>query len=250
MQNTLQDTRGTSPPDYAAEVGRLIASAQHPVPIASGIAAGAAAGYGMYRMQNPTRTTNRRFLMPIVTGAVGGILTHGVVSWIHYTMSGAAMTNENRTGMTDSGLAITQRAAELNAQHGAGTGLRAAAMGMPNDVIISAVAGLGGAIGSGYGIYRWRNPPGQKKQKWVLALVGGIVGGHIAGGLTFALLAARRTANIAAMLGDEAGPLPIADGPLSFSSVAASLTSAGILVGVVGGAKYLYDSYKPRRRRR
>lgn len=203
----------------------------------------------MYRLQNPAHTKNRRLLMPIMSGAVGAVLTHGALSWIRYTTSDDAMT----TRIGDSGTVITQRVAELSGQRRAAEGIRSVAMGSANDLIATVVAGGIGAVGSGYGIYRWRNPKGQRKKKWVLALVGGIVGGHIVGGLTFAFLASRRAAAFASMLGDDSGPhLPatLDDGPLSFSSVSAALTSTGVLVGVLGGAKYLYDSYKPRRRKR
>ncbi len=248
----MQDTGGASPPDYAAEVGRLIASARHPVPIGGGIVAGTVAGYGMYRMQNPPGTTNKRFLMPVLSGVVGGILTHGVLSWMRYKTGEDDMTR-GATTVGDSGLILTERETALAAQRAASMGIRSAALGAPTDLVVATVVGGVGGAAAGYGIYKWRNPKGQRKKKWVLAAVGGVVGWNIVGGLTFAMLAARRTSMVVSALGDRSmGQLPAAlgDGPLSFSTASAALTSAGILVGVVGGAKYLYDSYRPKKRRR
>lgn len=242
----MQDMRG-APPDYAAEVGRLIASARHPVPIGGGLIAGTAAGYGMYRMQNPPGTKNKRFLMPVVSGAVGSILTHGALSWIHYKMGDDDVAGA-RTAMNDGGLVLTERATALSAQRAASMRMRSAALGASSDLVVATAVGGVGGVAAGYGIYRWRNPKGQHKKRWVLAVVGGFVGCNIVGGLTFAMLAARRTSMFASALGDRSvGQLPavLGDGPLSFSTAAAALTSTGILVGVVGGAKYLYDSYGP-----
>lgn len=252
MQQMMQDTRGTSPPDYAAEVGRLIASARHPVPIGGGLIAGTAAGYGMYRMQNRPGTKDKRFLMPIASGVVGSVLTHGILSWVRYKTGEDGMTGMATT-VGDSGLILTERETALAAQRAARMGIRSAALGAPTDLVVATVVGGAGGVAAGYGIYKWRNPKGQHKKKWLLAALGGFVGWNIVGGLTFAILAARRTPMVASALGDHStGQLPavLGDGPLSFSTASAALTSAGILVGVAGGAKYLYDSYRPKKRRR
>lgn len=53
---------------------------------------------------------------------------------------------------------------------------------------VSAAAWVGAAGASLYGLYKWRNPPGSKKQRWVLPVIGAIVAGNIATGVTYTLM--------------------------------------------------------------
>lgn len=213
-----------APRDYAADVGRMIESARSPIAIASGILGGAGAAYGITRLrrQKP-RPILARYLVPALGGLFAGTITHGAASWFLYQRSQNPIadtpgTSQSPTSATDRETALMTRALYHPLSIGAGIGTTAA---------------------SGYGLWKWRNPPGQKKTRWGIPVFGALIAGGMAQSLAASVV--RHTQS-----GEEAqqssGPTQLA-GVTDFSSVGSTIMTAAVVVGVFGGAKYLVDTW-------
>jgi len=218
---TLSDD---APRDYAADVGRMIESARSPVAIASGILGGAGAAYGITRLrrQRP-RSALARYLVPALGGLFAGTITHGAASWFLYQRS-------------QNPIADTSGAAQPpNPATDRETALMTRALYHP----LSIGVGIGTTAASGYGLWKWRNPPGQKKTRWGIPVFGALITGGMAQSLTASIV---RQAQNDGEMQQSSGPTQLA-GITDFSSVGSTIMTAAVIVGVFGGAKYLIDTW-------
>lgn len=230
---TLQGTTESRPPaDYAKEVGDLVRAARTPTAIGSGLAIGASAGYGVHRMRRATGHDG--IVLPIASGILAATLGHGLISWAIYKRRSSALSDQGT---------------DLIARTQAGQQQAAAASRELLDTVAGHVrasyhplamgVGLGVSVAGTYGLYRWRNPPGSQKQRWVLPLLGGMVGGSAAHGITASIIARQQRASL-----DASGLSDVLD----FSSVTSTIMTAATIVCLYGGGKYLYDTTWRRRR--
>jgi hypothetical protein len=241
---TLRDTTESRPPaDYAKEVGDLVRAARTPTAIGGGLAIGAGAGYGVHRMRRATGHDG--MVLPIASGILAATIGHGLISWAQYKRRSSALADQG-TDLIAATQAEQQRAAAASRELlDTVTGhVRASyhplAMGV----------GLGVSVAGTYGLYKWRNPPGSQKQRWVLPLLGGLVGGSAAHGVTASIIARHQRASPGTPTGmsgvsDHAGGL---SDVLDFSSVTSTIVTAATIVCLYGGGKYLYDTSWRRRR--
>lgn len=212
----LDDGNAGAPRDYAADVDRMIGAARHPASIAAGLAGGIGAAYGIVRLQGSV-TPLRRYGVPVLGGIVAGALTHGAASWLVFRSQQEAIADSAPSAMEEEALAVTH------------------AVNHP----LSLGIGIGTTIATGYGLWRWRNPPGARKARWAIPLFGSIIAGGMARMLTASIL--RRSSETG---GDHLS------GVIDVSNVGSTIVTAVTLVCMYGGAKYLYDTVRPRHARR
>lgn len=197
---------GTS---YADEVSALTASARNPISVAVGLGAGAAGWYYSQRlpMLRKAKTSSQTTMAALATvaptaiGITSAVIGHAAASWTLYSTAPRPALNDYMA----------------NTRHPISVGV--------------AVGTFGASL---YGLYKWRNPPGSKKQRWVLPLVGAIVASNIAGGTAAALVPKRDNT---------------LDGLLEFGSLTQAVVSAAAIVGVYGGIRYAYALHGKKSRR-
>jgi uncharacterized protein (DUF2062 family) len=229
----------TSPKDYAAEVGRLVKSAQSPGAIAGGLALGTASGFAIYRLRNAKGTTKPTYALSVIGGVFTAVVSHALISWAKYK-SGATLADNSAI---DQYSAAQKRMQEMAVEYDNEMMVRAKASMHP----VAIGVGIGTAAASIYGLYKWRNPKGSPKQRWVLPVIGGLLIGGAAQGLAGAVIAGSQPVlqkDSAKSLADT----PIAD-LFDFSSVTNGIVTAASIVCLYGGGRYLYDSWSHRSRR-
>lgn len=242
----ISDAAGSSSPaDYAHEVGQLVKAARSPLAITGGLALGAGAGYGVYRLR---KGASQSLVLPATAGIFSAIISHAFISWMSYRKRGGALSDQGAELMSTGARAIDSRATSLTEmdkrakEFASAFAERQKAMMHP----ISIGAGLGALVAGTYGLYKWRNPKGATKQRWVLPVIGGLLIGGAAQGLAAAIMSSSATpATLQTNMQDSAAVGDLFD----FSSITSSVVTAASLVCLYGGGKYLYDSwYRPRRK--
>ncbi len=206
----VQGIGDSAPTDYAAEVERMIASARSPVAIASGIAGGMGAAYGIVKLRRrKPRTALGRYIVPGLGGLFAGSITHAGASWLLYRHAPNPIADTPAPGgATERETVAMTRALYHPLAVGAGIGTTAAA---------------------GYGLWKWRNPPGQKKTRWGIPLFGALIAGGMAQSLTGSIIRSTDNSQLS--------------GITDFSSVGSTALTAVTIVCLYGGGKYLVDSW-------
>ena len=242
----ISDAAGSSSPaDYAHEVGQLVKAARSPLAIAGGLAIGTGAGYGVYRLR---KGASQSLVLPASAGIFSAIISHAFISWMSYRKSGGALSDQGAELMSTGAKALDSRATSLTEmdkrakEFASAFAQRQKAMMHP----VSIGAGVGAMVAGTYGLYKWRNPKGATKQRWVLPVIGGLLIGGTAQGLAAAIMSSTATpATLQNNMQDGAAVGDLFD----FSSITSSVVTAASLVCLYGGGKYLYDSwYRPRRK--
>lgn len=222
-----------SPTDYAAEVGKLVKAAQSPGAIGGGLALGGATGFAIYRLRNPKGTTKPSYTLSIVGGTFAAVITHSLISWAKYRgVSDSPSVSDGASGI-DKLTALQNKMSQQSTEWDKELDERMKAAAHP----ISIGVGVGTLVAATYGLYKWRNPKGSKKQRWVLPVLGGIVASTMAQGVTASII----------MKSQPTMQTKLSDMSLSdlfdFSSVTSGIVTAASIVCLYGGGRYLYDSW-------
>jgi hypothetical protein len=180
---------------YADEVAAMTSSARSPVAIAAGLGAGIAGYHFSRRLTMLPKGAAPRQITLASLGIASALVGHATTSWALYSFA-------PRPALSD---------------YMAGT---------RHPITVGASVGAFGA--SLYGLYKWRNPPGATKQRWVLPLVGSIVAANIAGA-TAAAFVPKTQVNDNGL-----------SGLLEFGSLTQTVVSAAAIVGIYGGIRYAY----------
>lgn len=235
--------------DYAKEVGLLTKSAQSPVAIGSAVGVGGLTTYLVYRLRNGVGAKNPRYALAIVSGIFATALTHGMVSWHTYKKNSSLadaftdLEQSRKSLMEQRSAAMTHYENEIMRQQAE----RLVNMSKPIPIAV----GIASGITAGYYIYKWRNPPGSTKQRWVLAVFGGIVASSIGNGLTAAMLPSpvasmtsqTSSASTSQAMSDDMREMLSENMSdiLNFSSITSSVVSVAVLMALVGGGLTFYD---------
>lgn len=224
-----------SPTDYAAEVGKLVHAAQSPGAIAGGLALGSASGFAIYRLRNAKGTTKPTYALSVIGGVFTAVVSHALISWAMYR--GSDKKNLSDMNAIDQYNQAQKRMSELNAEYERNMLQHAKASMHP----VAIGVGIGTAAASIYGLYKWRNPKGSTKQRWVLPLIGGLLAGGAAQGLAGAVIAGSQ-AELPSSQTKSLSDMPISD-LFDFSSVTSGIVTAASVVCLYGGGRYLYDTW-------
>ncbi|MBU3741511.1 MAG: hypothetical protein FGM24_04405 [Candidatus Kapabacteria bacterium] len=215
-----------SPDDYAREVGELVRAARSPVAIGGGLVIGGGAGYGVYRLRHAAG--HNGVVLPTVSGIFAATIGHGLISWISYRTKGGALGDQETELIDD------YKSRQTSAEQAA-TELKQAATRYTKAAYhpVSIGIGLGSTIAATYGLYRWRNPRGTRKQRWVLPLIGGLITGGAVQSLSASIIASLQS-------GEGLSGTSVVD----FSSVSSTVMTAATIVCLYGGGKYLFDTWR------
>ncbi|MBS1562354.1 MAG: hypothetical protein JSS89_12175 [Bacteroidetes bacterium] len=224
-----------SPTDYAAEVGKLVDAAQSPGAIAGGLALGGASGFAIYRLRNAKGTTKPTYALSVIGGVFTAVVSHALISWAMYRSSDKK--NLSDMNAIDQYNQAQKRMNELNAEYERNMLEQAKASMHP----VAIGVGVGTAAASIYGLYKWRNPKGSTKQRWVLPVIGGLFAGGAAQGIAGAVIAGSRS-ELPATATKNLSDMPMSD-LFDFSSVTSGIVTAASIVCLYGGGRYLYDTW-------